>query len=64
MKLLHIDSSPLAGQSVSRELTRRIVTQWPFGPLLQFAPELLLLPQFRPPLMPPPSLPLLPRPWL
>ena len=28
MKLLHIDSSPLAGQSVSRELTRRIVAQW------------------------------------
>ena len=27
-KLLHIDSSPLAGQSVSRELTRRIVAQW------------------------------------
>ncbi len=28
MKLLHIDSSPLAGASVSRELTRRIVAQW------------------------------------
>jgi len=28
MKLLHIDSSPLAGNSVSRELTRRIVAQW------------------------------------
>jgi FMN-dependent NADH-azoreductase len=28
MKLLHIDSSPLAGNSVSRELTQRIVTQW------------------------------------
>jgi FMN-dependent NADH-azoreductase len=28
MKLLHIDSSPLAGNSVSRELTRRIVQQW------------------------------------
>ena len=28
MKLLHIESSPLAGQSVSRELTRRIVAQW------------------------------------
>ena len=28
MKLLHIDSSPLGGQSVSRELTRRIVAQW------------------------------------
>jgi len=28
MKLLHIDSSPLGGNSVSRELTRRIVTQW------------------------------------
>jgi FMN-dependent NADH-azoreductase len=28
MKLLHIDSSPLAGNSVSRELTRRIVGQW------------------------------------
>ena len=28
MKLLHIDSSPLAGQSVSRELTRRTVAQW------------------------------------
>src|SRR5512147_2286437 len=28
MKLLHIDSSPLAGNSVSRQLTRRIVAQW------------------------------------
>jgi FMN-dependent NADH-azoreductase len=28
MKLLHIDSSPLAANSVSRELTRRIVAQW------------------------------------
>src|SRR3569832_2340979 len=28
MKLLHIDSSPLGGSSVSRELTQRIVTQW------------------------------------
>ena len=28
MKLLHIDSSPLHGASVSRELTRRIVAQW------------------------------------
>ncbi|TWO69923.1 FMN-dependent NADH-azoreductase [Caenimonas sedimenti] len=28
MKLLHIDSSPLAGQSVSRQLTRDIVRQW------------------------------------
>lgn len=28
MKLLHIDSSPLAGNSVSRELTRRIVREW------------------------------------
>jgi FMN-dependent NADH-azoreductase len=28
MKLLHIDSSPLGAQSVSRELTRRIVAQW------------------------------------
>jgi FMN-dependent NADH-azoreductase len=28
MKLLHIDSSPLGGNSVSRELTRRIVQQW------------------------------------
>jgi FMN-dependent NADH-azoreductase len=28
LKLLHIDSSPLAGASVSRELTRRIVAQW------------------------------------
>jgi FMN-dependent NADH-azoreductase len=28
MKLLHIDSSPLAGNSVSRQLTERIVTQW------------------------------------
>jgi FMN-dependent NADH-azoreductase len=28
MKLLHIDSSPLAGNSVSRELTSRVVAQW------------------------------------
>ena len=28
MKLLHIDSSPLAGNSVSRQLTERTVTQW------------------------------------
>jgi FMN-dependent NADH-azoreductase len=28
MKVLHIDSSPLGGNSVSRELTRRIVAQW------------------------------------
>lgn len=28
MKLLHIDSSPLNGASVSRELTRRVVTEW------------------------------------
>jgi FMN-dependent NADH-azoreductase len=28
MKLLHIDSSPLAGASVSRELTRRLVAEW------------------------------------
>jgi FMN-dependent NADH-azoreductase len=28
MNLLHIDSSPLGGQSVSRELTRRTVAQW------------------------------------
>jgi FMN-dependent NADH-azoreductase len=28
MKLLHIDSSPLAANSVSRELTRRTVAQW------------------------------------
>jgi FMN-dependent NADH-azoreductase len=28
MKLLHIDSSPLAGNSVSRELTRRTVQRW------------------------------------
>jgi FMN-dependent NADH-azoreductase len=28
MKLLHIDSSPLGGQSVSRQLTRNIVRQW------------------------------------
>jgi FMN-dependent NADH-azoreductase len=28
MKLLHIDSSPLNGNSVSRELTQRIVQQW------------------------------------
>jgi FMN-dependent NADH-azoreductase len=28
MKLLHIDSSPLAAHSVSRELTRRAVAQW------------------------------------
>ena len=28
MKLLHIDSSPLAGASASRELTRRTVQRW------------------------------------
>lgn len=28
MKLLHIDSSPLAANSVSRQLTQRIVAQW------------------------------------
>jgi FMN-dependent NADH-azoreductase len=28
MKLLHIDSSPLGGNSVSRQLTQRIVAQW------------------------------------
>lgn len=28
MKLLHIDSSPLAGASASRELTRRTVARW------------------------------------
>jgi FMN-dependent NADH-azoreductase len=28
LKLLHIDSSPLGAQSVSRELTRRAVAQW------------------------------------
>ena len=28
MKLLHIDSSPLGTQSVSRQLTRRTVAQW------------------------------------
>jgi FMN-dependent NADH-azoreductase len=28
MKLLHIDSSPLAGNSVSRQLTQRLVAQW------------------------------------
>ncbi|MBC5785484.1 NAD(P)H-dependent oxidoreductase [Ramlibacter sp. USB13] len=28
MKLLHIDSSPLGAQSVSRELTRRVVAEW------------------------------------
>jgi FMN-dependent NADH-azoreductase len=28
LKLLHIDSSPLGTNSVSRELTRRIVAQW------------------------------------
>jgi len=28
MKLLHIDSSPLGGQSVSRALTQNIVAQW------------------------------------
>ena len=28
MKLLHIDSSPLAGNSVSRQLTQSIVRQW------------------------------------
>jgi len=28
MKLLHIDSSPLGNNSVSRELTRRVVQEW------------------------------------
>ena len=28
MKLLHIDSSPLAANSVSRQLTERVVAQW------------------------------------
>ncbi|AMO21578.1 FMN-dependent NADH-azoreductase [Ramlibacter solisilvae] len=28
MRLLHIDSSPLGGNSVSRELTQRVVAQW------------------------------------
>ena len=28
MKLLHIDSSPLGGNSVSRQLTQRIAAQW------------------------------------
>jgi FMN-dependent NADH-azoreductase len=28
MKLLHIDSSPLGGNSVSRELSQRVVAQW------------------------------------
>ena len=28
MKLLHIDSSPLGGNSVSRQLTERVVAQW------------------------------------
>ena len=28
MKLLHIDSSPLAGNSVSRQLTQRVVAEW------------------------------------
>jgi FMN-dependent NADH-azoreductase len=28
MKLLHIDSSPLGGNSVSRQLSQRIVAQW------------------------------------
>ena len=28
MKLLHIDSSPLGGNSVSRQLTGRVVAQW------------------------------------
>ena len=28
MKLLHIDSSPLSGNSVSRQLTQRIVAEW------------------------------------
>jgi len=28
MKLLHIDSSPLAANSVSRQLTQRVVAQW------------------------------------
>jgi FMN-dependent NADH-azoreductase len=31
MKLLHIDSSPLGAQSVSRELTRRVVAQFVAG---------------------------------
>jgi FMN-dependent NADH-azoreductase len=31
LKLLHIDSSPLAANSVSRELTRRIVQEWQAG---------------------------------
>ena len=31
MKLLHIDSSPLAANSVSRELARRIVAEWQAG---------------------------------
>jgi FMN-dependent NADH-azoreductase len=31
MKLLHIDSSALGAQSVSRELTRRTVAQWQAG---------------------------------
>ena len=31
MKLLHIDSSPLAANSVSRQLTRDIVAQWVAG---------------------------------
>ena len=31
MKLLHIDSSPLGANSVSRELTRRVVAQWQSG---------------------------------
>jgi FMN-dependent NADH-azoreductase len=31
MKLLHIDSSPLGGASVSRELTRRLVAEWRAG---------------------------------
>lgn len=31
MKLLHIDSSPLGAQSVSRELTRRTVAMWQAG---------------------------------
>ena len=28
MKLLHIDSSALGGNSVSRQLTQRLVAQW------------------------------------
>ncbi|MGH8821598.1 MAG: NAD(P)H-dependent oxidoreductase, partial [Rhodoferax sp.] len=28
MKLLHIDSSILGGNSVSRQLSRQIVTEW------------------------------------